>query len=470
MKTQPSNTQSPRSLTQVAALTGICLGYFMTILDVTAVNVALPAVQHGLHASVASLQWILDGYALAFATLLLSAGSLGDRRGSKGVFLVGLGLFTLASVACGGSPTLAALQAARVVQGIGAALLVPTSLALLRHTFTDSTQRARVFGIYGGIAGIAAAAGPILGGVLTSTAGWRAIFWINVPVGVVALALTAYVVPSVPKRTGSGLDISGQLAGMATLALLTATLIESGIHGWFSAGVIGGLAASLITGMFFVGVERRSNHPMLPPDLFRSSAFSVGNAIGFLVNAGFFGQLFLLNLFFQQYWGKSAQVSGMLLLPEMAMAMLASPLSGRFTSRLGARWPMMVGTAIGGIGLLAMTTTGQDTHYFVLIPMLVATGFGMAFTMPAMTSAVMAAAPGDHAGVAGGVLNAARQSGTVVGVALLGAISNHAAEFIDGFHAAVGLSGVLFLVACAMTAVWMRNGVEAVNGYRHKSV
>lgn len=457
MNEQPSNTATLASLPQVAALTGICLGYFMTILDVTAVNVALPAIQHRLDASVADLQWIMDGYALAFATLLLSAGSLGDRRGSKAVFLAGLGLFTLASLACGASPTLAALQIARVVQGIGAALLVPTSLALLRHIFPDSAQRARVFGIYGGIAGIAAAAGPVLGGLLTSSAGWRAIFWINVPVGVVAFALTAYVVPSIPKRTGSGLDVSGQVAGMAALAFLTTTLIESGIHGSFSPAAIGGLAATLIAGIVFIRIERRSDHPMLPPALFRDATFSAGNTIGFLVNAGFFGQLFLLNLFFQQYWGNSALVSGMLLLPEMGMAMLASPLSGRFTGRLGARRPMLFGTAVGGIGLLALMATGQETPYVFLIPMLVATGFGMAFTMPAMTSAVMAAAPGDHAGAAGGVLNAARQSGTVVGVALLGAISNQASEFIDGFHAAVGLAGVMFLIACAMTAIWIRD-------------
>lgn len=446
-------TRMSSSSKTAVTLTVICLGYFMTILDVTAVNVALPALQHALGASIADLQWVLDGYALVFASLLLTFGSLGDRRGSKGVFLTGVAVFTLASAGCGIAPTVAVLQAARVVQGIGAALLVPTSLALLRHTFSDSSARARAFGIYGGIAGIAAAAGPVLGGLLTSTVTWRAIFWLNVPIGLFVLPIAARVVPVAPRSAGRGFDPSGQAVGILMLVLLTASLIQSGTRGWSSPVVIVGLVTTAIACVIFIQIEHRAKAPMMPPALFRNASFSAGTAVGFLINCGFFGQLFLVNLFFQKVWGDSALLSGVRLLPEMGVVALASAFSGRVAGRFGTHVPMIVGTVVGGVGMLMMMTVGFATSYLLFIPMLIAIGFGMAFTMPAMTAAVMAAAPGEHAGIAGGVLNAARQSGTVVGVALLGALANRDSTFVQGYHVAVGVSGLLFLVASALIVV-----------------
>lgn len=439
------------SRSKTVALVAICLGYFMTILDVTAVNVALPSIRHDLGATVAGLQWVVDGYALVFAALLLSAGSLGDRRGNRRMFVSGLVVFTFASALCGLSPSLWMLQAARVIQGVGAALLVPTSLALLRHTFTDPARRARGFGIYGGIAGIAAAAGPVLGGALTSLLSWRAVFFANVPVGVLAVLLTLRYAPPAPRLSGRGLDACGQLAVIVALGLLTFSFIEGGVRGWGSPLIVAGLAIALLATAAFAIIERRVEAPMLPPALFGNRAFSAGNAVGLLINLGFYGQFFLISLFFQHVRGLSALYTGLALLPEAGIVTIASTLSGRVAARAGPWLPMVTGTAIGGCGLLAMTWIGRDTSYAVICLMLLAVGFGMAFTMPAMTAAVMEAAPGEHAGIAGGVLNAARQVGSVIGVALLGSLVNGQGLFVPGFHTAMAVAGLAFLSACGLT-------------------
>ncbi len=434
-----------------AALIAICLGYFMTILDTTIVNVALPSIGRDLGAAVAGLQWVVDGYALVFAGLLLTGGALGDRLGSRGVFLAGLALFTLTSALCAVAPTLWTLVAFRVAQGLGAALLVPTSLALLRHSYADAGGRARAIGLWGGIAGIAAAGGPVLGGVLVAALGWRGVFLVNIPVGLLGAWLTRRYVAPAPRLRGRGLDLPAQAAAVAALGALTFGVIEGGAWGWTSPLILGAFGLGAVATALFVAVERHKSDPMLPLGLFAAPAFSAATAVGFALNFGFYGQLFVMSLYLQQVRGYSPLLTGLALLPETGMAVVASTISGRLTARTGPRPPMLTGLALGGAGLLLLATVGPTTSYPVVGAIFVAVGFGMALTMPAATTAVMEEAPSERAGIASAVLNAARQVGGVLGVALLGALVGRDSSFVPGMHAAMLVAGAAFLGDCALT-------------------
>jgi DHA2 family methylenomycin A resistance protein-like MFS transporter len=426
------------------ALVAVCLGYFMIILDATIVNAALPALRTDLHAGPTGQRWVVDGYLLMLAALLLSGGALADRFGARRVGQLGLGLFVVASVACGLAPDLATLVAARVVQGMGAAVAVPASLALLRAAFPEQADRARAFGVWGGIAGVAAAAGPILGGLLVSAASWRLVFLVNLPIGLVGLALTARYVPA-PRPSPRGLDLTAQLLAVLALAGLTVALIE----GRWVAGA--GAVLFLVATPAFLLVERRADDPMLPLTMFRDAAFAGGTAIGLLLNFGFYGELLVLNLYLQQGLGYSALLAGLALLPQMGVVALGSALSGRCTARAGGVRPtLLIGLAVGGAGLFGLALAGAHTPYPVLIGPLVAVGFGMSFTMPAVTTAVVDAAPSDRAGLAAGAINAARQVGGVVGVAVLGGLAG--AGVGSGMRLAAVLAGVSFWLAAGVTA------------------
>ncbi len=432
-------------------LIAICLGYFMVILDATVVNVALPALGRDLGGGVSALQWVADGYTLVFAGLLLSGGSLGDRLGGRRVFRGGLVLFTLASAGCAAAPSVAALVIARLAQGLGAALLVPSSLALLRAAYDDPRERARAVGIWGAVAGIAAASGPVIGGLLVSAATWRAVFLLNLPVGLGALLLAHRHVPRGGDRTGAGLDPAGQMAGVAALTSLTLGLIEGGNSGWTSPSALVPLLAFVPLAVVFLALEQRAPDPMLPLGLFRSRAFSSAGFVGLAINLGFYGQLFVLSLYFQHVRGWSALATGLALLPEGIFVALSSALSGRAMARVGTRLPMLFGLVLGGAGLAALAVAGRSTSYALLVPPLVAAGFGMAFTMPAATAAIIEAAPADRAGIASGVLNASRQAGGAIGVALLGTLVGGGA-FIPGLRAAMLTAGGAFLLAATVVA------------------
>jgi MFS transporter, DHA2 family, methylenomycin A resistance protein len=432
------------------ALVAVCLGYFMVILDTTIVNVALPALRADLGASVSGLQWVVDSYLLMFAALLLSGGTLADRLGARRVFQLGLGVFVVASVCCGVSPSTVVLVIARAVQGVGAALAVPASLALLRAAFPDPAARARAIGVWGGIAGVAAAGGPILGGVLVSTFSWRLVFFVNVPIGLAAMAMTAQRVPAI-RACPRGLDPAAQLTGILALAALTLALIEGGRAGITSPLVISAVATFLATAAAFIVIERRVSTPMLAPTLFRDATFTGGNLVGLLINLGFYGELFVINLYFQQVLGYSALVAGLALLPQMGMATVGSALSGAFTARAGGPRPtMLTGLAVGGAGLLGLIMIGPHTPYVLLVGPLVAAGFGMSFTMPAATTAVVEGAPADRSGLASGAINAARQVGGVIGVALLGALVS-GGPVIPGLRIALAIAGGAFFAGTAVT-------------------
>jgi DHA2 family methylenomycin A resistance protein-like MFS transporter len=430
-------------------LAAICVGYFMVILDATVVNVALPSLARALHTGTAGLQWIVDGYSLVLAGLLLSAGALSDRLGAKRVFQAGLAVFAMASAGCGLAPGAAVLIMARLVQGLGAALAVPASLSLLQVSCAEPAARARAFGIWGGVAGVAAAAGPIVGGLLVAGFGWRAVFFVNLPIAAIGLVLTARYVPA-PQGRPHGLDPAAQLAGVTALAALTAALIQAGREPFTAPAVLAASGVFLAAGAAFLVAEHRGHDPMLPLGLFRNRTFSAATAVGLLINLGFYGELFVLTLYFQQVRGYSAVLTAVLLLPQMGMATIASTLSGRVMARTGPRLPMIAGQALAGAGLLAMMQAGPRSPYGLLVAPLVAAGFGMAFTMPAATAAVMGSVPGDRGGIASGVINTARQVGGVIGVALLGTLVAHRAAFIPGLHAAMIAAGTAFLLGSGL--------------------
>lgn len=434
-------------------LVAVCLGYFLVILDVTVVTVAIPVIGTDLRTGLTGLQWVVDGYTLAFAGLLLFCGGLNDRLGGRRVFLTGLAVFTAASAGCGLAPFAGALVGARLVQGAGAALMVPASLALLRNAYPDRGSRARAFGVWGMVAGIAAGAGPVLGGVLVFTVGWRWVFFVNVPFGVLGLLLTTRYVPApAPAGGRSGLDVPAQVTGVLGVGGLTWALIEAGARGWASPVVLGGLALFVLALPAFVLLERRSRAPMLPLELFAAVRFSASAVIGVLLNLGFYGLLFVVPLYFQRVQHLSALMTGVAMLPMAMMPLISSPLSGRVAARTGPHLPMASGLVIGGVGLLGWLLAGHDTHYWTLVVPMMLTGFGTGFTMPAATSAIMEAAPAELGGAASAVFNAARQTGSATGVALVGPLVA-GGGLVPGLHADVVIGGLSFLIAAALTMI-----------------
>jgi MFS transporter, DHA2 family, methylenomycin A resistance protein len=437
-------TELPRTEARPAsalALVVICLGYFMVIVDATIENVALPAIGRNLHGGVTGLQWVVDAYTLSFAGLLLTGGALAERLGARRVFTAGLVVFAAASAACGLAPGMGVLVSAR---------LVPSSLVLLQAAYPTREQRARAFGVWGAIAGIGAASGPVIGGLLVTGWSWRGVFFLNLPFALAALALVRRSVPAALPRP-RGVDLAGQLLGIAGLALLTWSLVEAGHAGWAAPGVLAGFCLSAAAWAGFAWAEHRAADPMLPLRMFARPAFRAGAAVGLLINLGFYGQLFLMSLYLQDIRGYSALVAGLAMLPEAALLTVASMASGRIMARTGPRLPMLAGLLLGGAGLLGLTVAGPATDYAFLVVPMAAAGFGIALTMPAATAAVIEAAPADRGGIASGVINASRQAGGVLGVALLGSLADGRAGFIPGLHVGLVIAAGAFLAGAAVT-------------------
>lgn len=424
-------------------LAAVCLGYFMAVLDSTVVNVALPDMARSLHTGIAGMQWVVDGYALVFASLLLMAGTLGDRWGNKEMFAAGLALFTLTSALCGLAPNLGTLIAFRALQGVGAAVQVPASLALLRHHYHDARERALAIGVWATATGVAVAAGPVVGGILTHALGWRSVFLVNVPVGILGIFLTMRYVPAVPRVAHGDLDLVAQALAITALAALTFALIQGGVWGWTSAPVLVAAVVAGLAAAYWYSSERRAKHPMLPVELFRDATFSAANAVGWILSFGFYGELFLMSLFFQQVQHRSALATGLALLPQTAVVSIGNFLSGYLTARHGPRPQMVAGLAIAGLGFGLLALVRAGTPLLMIVGPMVAVGFGAGFNMPAMTAAVIEHTPKERAGIGSAVLNAARQVGGVVGIALLGALIG--GHFVAGMHQGMVVCGVLFL-------------------------
>jgi MFS transporter, DHA2 family, methylenomycin A resistance protein len=430
-----------------------CLGYFMTILDVTVVNVALGDMQHQLGASVSGVQWIIITYTLAFASLLLSAGILGELFGNRRIYLTGLILFTSASLLCGLAPNLLFLQIFRAFQGAGAALMVPASLALIAELFPQKDEQSKAMGTWGAVASIGAGSGPIVGGLLVNAIGWRSIFLVNVPIGIIGLILAMRYIKTGTSRKKAKLDIPGQLAAIIGLGALTLACLQAKAWGLTSPASLLTIGAGLLALVAFVLIEKYSRSPMLPLSLFGNKSFSAGNMVGFLLNFAFYGQFFIISLYFQQVRHLSPLLTGVSLLPEMAIMIVAAKVSGWLTSRTGPKLPMALGLTIGAVGFILQVLIHAQSPYMVIAGMLLATGFGMALTMPAMTIGVMTNAPRDKSGSASGVLNACRQSGSSFGVAIIGSlVVNH---FLPGMHLGVVIAGGAFFFSMLLTVFFI---------------
>lgn len=449
METSTASRPQEETRTGPAPLALICTGYFMVILDATVTNVALPSIGRGLHGGVTGLQWVVDAYTLSFAAFLLTGGALAERLGGRRVFTGGLLVFGAASAGCGLAPTVSVLVAARLVQGIGAAALVPSSLLLLQAAFTDPGARARALGLWGAIAGIGAASGPIVGGVVVTTWSWRGAFLLNLPFAAAALLAVPRFAP-VTRPRPRAVDLGGQVLAVAGLGTLTVALVAAGRLGWASPVVLGGCAVSAAAWAAFAAAERRGTDPMLPLRLFARPGFRVGTVVGLLINLGFYGQLFVMSLYFQDVRGYTALRTGLAMLPEAALLTVASAASGRLMARTGPRLPMLTGLLLGGAGLIGLVTAGTHAPYLMLVLPMIAAGSGMALTMPAATSAVMESAPADRGGIASGVVNAARQAGGVLGVAVLGSLVSVPAGFIGGLRAGLVVAGCAFLAGAAL--------------------
>ncbi|MCU1740693.1 MULTISPECIES: MFS transporter [unclassified Pseudomonas] len=453
----PSPIRSHPRLTQVAT----CLGFVVVLIDVSVVNVALDALRSAFGADVLDLQWVVNAYGLVFASSLLLAGALGDRFGAKRVFMAGFALFSLASVGCGLATSLAALIGWRVAQGLGAALLVPTSLSLLRQVFEDPAARSRAIGWWGAGGGIALAAGPVIGGVLIESLGWRSIFLVNLPIGVIGLWLTARHAPASVAQRGRSLDLPGQVTGVLALGTLTLALTEATDLGWTSPAVLGVLGLCGVFSGAFLWLEARNPEAMLPLELFRDWTVGSATVIGLIINLVFYGMVFTFSLFFQSIWQLSPQRTGLAFLPMMAVLMLMNILAGRLMGRLSEQALVVAGLTVSACGYaLMLPALATQSYTLLVLPMLLA-GSGIALVIPTITQAVLTAVPANRAGVASGLLNAARQVGGVMGVALFGGLVRHAqpALFMLGMEQA--------LIACvALLAVSIVTGFFGLRHHR----
>lgn len=435
----------------------MCAGYFLVLLDVTIVNVALPRVGDALGTGIGGLQWMVDGYALALASLMLTSGAAGDRYGHKRVVLTGLAVFGAGSLACGLAPDVAVLIAARVVQGVGAALLLPGTLAIIGRAFPDDRARARAIGLWAGVGSLALPAGPLLGGALTDTFGWRAIFLVNVPIVLVALPLSAAVVRESGQRGARRLDVPGMLLGGALLLATTYAFIEGGRSGAGAPGVLIAVGVAVAALAALATAElRRGDDAMLPPALLRRPAFDAANTIAGIMNLGTLGTLFVLMLFLQSVQHRTALLAGVAVLPLFAPLAVLAPVGGRLTSRIGSRLPAVLGLLVAAAGLALLARAGADAGYTVLLPAFLLWGVGCGLLTPAVVAAAVATVPRERAGLASAVNNTARQTGGAIGIAVAGAIAGQPdgpARFLRGFHAVALGSAGLYVAAAGLALV-----------------
>jgi EmrB/QacA subfamily drug resistance transporter len=438
------------------------LGSGLSMLDSTVVNVALPALGASLGASLGDLQWVVNGYTLSLAALILLGGSLGDRFGRRRVFVVGVVWFAAGSLLCGLSPTIGWLIAARILQGVGGALLVPGSLAIISATFVRS-DGARAIGSWSALAGVATAAGPLLGGWMVQSIGWRWVFLINIPLAVVVLVVALRHVPETADPSAPrSFDLTGAALGALGLAALTYALIGAG-DGW-TLDVVAVAALGVGALVAFVVVERRGPNPMLPMDVFASRQFSAANLVTLLVYAALGAMLFLLVVQLQVVAGLGALAAGSALLPITIIMLLLSSASGQLAERIGPRLPMTVGPVLAGVGSLLLLRIGPDTSYAAdVLPGVIVIGFGLALTVAPLTATVLAAAEDRHAGIASGVNNAVARAGGLLAVAaipvlvgLTGSAYAVPSLFDAGFDRAMIVCAVLFAAGGVLSLVTIR--------------
>ncbi|MFI6978980.1 MFS transporter [Embleya sp. NPDC050154] len=443
--------QRPSPFALVAAL----LGFTVISIDVSAVNIALPSIRSSLHSGMTGLQWVVDAYTLMLAALMLSAGALADRTGARRAYAWGVTLFTLASLACALAPGIGTLIGARVAQGAAAAIVIPASLALIRQTYDEPRQRARAIALWTVGGSVAMAAGPVLGGVLTEGPGWRAVFLLNLPIGVLILVLLTRIAPS-PKRPAP-LDLMGQATAIVALAGVAYAVIEGGHAGWTQPGVLSALAIAVAGGVGFHLAERWHRAPMVPLEMLRQRLVVIPLTVGFVINAAFYGGIFLLGLYYQELRGMSGTEAGLMFVPMAAVITSTNLVSPRLAERIGRRPVIAAGQLIMAGAMLAMLLLDAHTPIWLVIVLLVPMGIGGALSVPAFTAQLMDSVPGERVGAASGLLNALRQTGGALAVALFGSLatrSDGSGFSLSGMRTGVLAEAVLLAVTAAV-AWWL---------------
>jgi EmrB/QacA subfamily drug resistance transporter len=430
-------------------LAAVSFGLFMIMLDNTVVNVALPSIQRDLGTDISQLQWIVTGYALTFAALMLIGGKLADAYGRRLLFVIGIVVFTAASLWCGLSDSGEMLIAARVVQGAGAALMNPATLSIIAATFPPK-ERGMAIGIWAGVSALALAIGPLVGGLLTEHLSWHWIFFVNVPIGVVGIAASFLLIRESKDETHESLDLPGLATSALGLFALTYGLIEANTYGWTSGRIVGAFVVAGVSLAAFLVIERRRRAPMLDLTLFRSGTYAGANLAMLLVALAMFGVFFFVSLYMQNVLGYSAVEAGAAFLPMTVLIILVAPAAGKLSDRHGSRWLMSIGMVLLGVQLLYFSQLGADAGFWNLLPALLVGGLGMSMTMTPTSAAALRAVPVEKSGVGSAVLNAMRQVGGSLGIALMGAIV--AAEaggrrsvegFMDGFESALLVASLI---------------------------
>jgi len=434
-------------------LAATSISYVLVLLDTSIVNVALQSIADSFTTSISGLQWIMNAYTLTFASLLLTGGTLGDRFGAKRVYSLGLVVFTVATVLCGVAPGPGVLIAARALQGVGAALLVPCSLTLINNSCPDPHQKAKAMGFWIGCGGAAMAAGPVVGGILIHLIGWRAIFLVSVPISLVGIWLTQRIVEEGRASEVRHLDPMGQTTAFLGLAAIIAVLIEGPTLGWQSTEILGGIALGVVSMVVFLIVESRRLHPMLPLKFFESRLFSGSVFVSMASAFIFYGLLFLLSLYFQRIKGYSPLMAGLSFLPLTAVMAFGSMSSGTLLRRYGLRLPMCVAFGFYAMGCLILLFSSPTSPYWLAAMPMPLIGLASGFISPAATAPAMGTIDKARAGVAGGVLNTARQTGAALGVALFGTLLAAMHSFEAGMRSSVCIAAGMAVVA---TVIWWR--------------
>jgi EmrB/QacA subfamily drug resistance transporter len=452
-------------------LAAVSFGLFMIMLDNTIVNVALPSIQRSLHIGISELEWVVNGYALTFAVLMLTGGKLADMLGRRRIFVVGLFIFTASSLACGLAPNAHMLIGARVVQGVGSALMNPATLSIITATFPPR-QRGMAIGIWAGTSAMALAIGPLVGGLITEYINWNWIFFINVPVGVLGIAVARLVIPESKDTTREQrLDFPGLLTSAVGLFGLTYALIEANNYGWTSARILGLLGVAVVGLGAFAVLELRQRLPMLDLSLFKNSTFTGANVTMMLVALAMFGVFFYVSLFMQNILHSSPVKAGATFLPMTILIILIAPVAGKFSDRVGSRWLVGSGMALVAGSLLVFSRLDQSSGFWNIFPGLIIGGIGMALTMTPTTAAAMGSVAVDKAGVGSAVLNSMRQVGGALGIAIMGAIvaaqvhvqrtsPKALDQFVQGLHNALHVAAGIAFVAAIVAVVTVRQ-------YRH---
>ncbi|MBA3376045.1 MAG: MFS transporter [Actinobacteria bacterium] len=441
-------------------LAAVSFGLFMIMLDNTVVNVALPSIQRDLGTDLSALQWIVTGYALTFAALMLIGGNVADAYGRRLIFVVGIAVFTSASLWCGLADSGDELITARVLQGAGAALMNPATLSIIAATFPPH-QRGTAIGIWAGVSALALAIGPLVGGLITEHLDWSWIFFVNIPVGIVAIAASFLFIDESRDETHVRLDLPGLATSAIGLFAFTYALIEANTYGWASARILGAFAVAGVSIVAFILLERYQRAPMLPLDLFRSRTYAGANLVMLLVALAMFGVFFFLSLYMQNVLGYSAVQTGAAFLPMTILIILIAPVAGKTSDRFGSRGLMTVGMILIAAQLLYFSRLGVDASFWNLLPAFLVGGVGMALTMTPSAAAATRSVSVDKAGVGAAVLNASRQVGGSLGIALIGAIMAIEAggertpeAFVDGLQTALlvasGIAALGAVVAYSM--------------------